>query len=67
MVEPVPVPTLPMRLLFNTCLGPVSQKGLRPGASLVRTKSGPIPQNQTKFRIFNKKKFTCNTILVKIT
>lgn len=51
---------------FYTCLGPVFQKGLRPGASLVRTKSGPKPQNQTKFRIFIKK-CTCNTILVKIT
>lgn len=37
---------------FYTCLGPVSQRGLRTGASLVRTKLGPIPQNQTKLRIF---------------
>lgn len=50
--------------------GPVSQKGLRPGASLVRTKSGPKPQNQTKFRIFIKKIYmymqydTCKNYLV---
>lgn len=53
---------------FYTCLGPVSQKGLRPGASLVRNKSGPKPQNQTKLRIFIKKIYmqydTCKNYLV---
>lgn len=40
--------------------GPVSQKGLRPGVSLVRTKSGTKPQNQTKLRFTKRRKLSRN-------